>query len=70
MVTIKPQLKTDLAGTGILMKAIAKKLDLSYVSLTRKLANKRKFNIDEVIKICQVLNIDYNYFFENYIQNG
>ena len=39
---------------------VACSLDITHADLSRKILNGRKFSIDEFIKICDYLNMDYN----------
>lgn len=45
----------------------AKELDISYLSLYKKMKNEREFKASEIVKSCEVLDIPFNevglYFF-------
>lgn len=50
-------LKGEIVKSGLKQSEIAKKIGLSSQSLSAKLHNKSEFKLNEVIDLCQVLNI-------------
>lgn len=53
-------IKGQIALKGIMAKDVAKALDITPVSLTRKLKGMYPFKVDELLTICNMLNCDIN----------
>lgn len=49
---------------GYTQEDLANYLNISRTALSRKLLKTKKFNSDEIIKICEFLKVEPNYFFE------
>lgn len=66
-------LKDVIKKSGLKKKAIAEKMGISAYTLAMKLDNKRKFNIDEVAELCNILAISTEkreaIFFNNNVEN-
>lgn len=43
---------------NIKRRVLANKLGISYNTLTKKIKGKRQFNLDEILKLKDILNID------------
>lgn len=48
---------------GYTQEDLANYLKISRTTLSRKLLKTKKFNSDEIIKICEFLKVEPNYFF-------
>lgn len=53
-------LKDIIYKSGLKKKAIAQRLGITPYTFQLKIENKRIFNIEEVSKLCSILNIDAN----------
>ena len=52
--------KAKMVEAGYNQRSLAKKLNMSENSLGQKLMGRRSFNVDEIIEMCNVLNITSN----------
>ncbi len=50
-------LEAEIAKTGIKKGKIAETLGISYVTLRRKIYNEYPFDSEEILKLCQLLDI-------------
>jgi DNA-binding XRE family transcriptional regulator len=50
-------LKAKIVENGLTMEELADKISVSRTTLFYKMSGKTQFTIDEVVKICDVLNI-------------
>lgn len=51
-------LRGKLVEAGITQRDLAEKLSLSVTSITRKMNGLNEFTLNEVVQICNVLNLD------------
>lgn len=67
-------LKDLIYKSGLKKKAIAERLGITPYTFQLKIENKRIFNIEEVSKLCLILDIDANLrdkiFFNFYVENN
>jgi transcriptional regulator with XRE-family HTH domain len=61
------ELRLFIKNKGLTIKAISKSMGLQPNSLSRKIANDRKFTINDLIMICEIVNIDICDFIKNYL---
>ena len=52
------RLKSIMHLKGIRREDVAKRMKISYASLTRKLNGKREFNIKDILKLKEILELD------------
>lgn len=52
-----------LKKSGITLASLSEKTGLTYNCIGYALKGKRKFSIDEYVKICAALELPYDYFF-------
>lgn len=57
-------LKNKIETSGLKIKAIAERLNISYHALKKKLDNKTKFNVEEVKALKNILNLSDSDFKE------
>lgn len=62
-------LKSYFVKNGFTQEEIAKKIGISYQSLSDKINNKVQFKVDEVSSLCEILEITHDkdniFFFKN-----
>jgi hypothetical protein len=61
------ELRLFIKNKGFTIKAISKSMSLQPTSLSRKIANDRKFTINDLIMICEIVNIDICDFIKNFL---
>ena len=61
------ELRLFIKNKGLTIKAIAEAMGLRPVSLSRKIANDRKFTIDDLIMFCDIVTVDICDFLKNYL---
>ncbi|MGD9152484.1 MAG: helix-turn-helix transcriptional regulator [Gammaproteobacteria bacterium] len=61
------ELRLFIKNKGFTIKAISKSMGLQPTSLSRKIANNRKFTINDLIMICKIVNIDICDFIKNFL---
>lgn len=62
-------LKSKIVEKGYTQTELANLLKISSVSMNYKINNKRMFNVDEIVKLCSILEITNKdkYFFTWYV---
>lgn len=60
--------KNYIEGQKIQLQDIAKVLNITPNTLNKKINNKVNFYLIDFVIICKFLEIDYNFFFENFIE--
>jgi transcriptional regulator with XRE-family HTH domain len=61
------ELRLFIKNKGLTIKAISKDMGLQPASLSRKIANDRKFTINDLIMICEIVDVDIKCFIKNYL---
>lgn len=63
-------LKSEIAKKGLIQSDVAKKIGVSHQSFNYKLHNKTEFKVDEVNRVCEVLDIPKDRLGEIFFAKG